>query len=142
MQSWMRGAARTPSGWRVVVIAVVSLVLGAPVSAEWTSWRGPQLDGVSAETGLVSRWSPDGENLAWKADFVGRSTPVVVDGRVCAIGRYGEKQTAEQLERVACFDADTGELLWDDRYPIYHTTVAFNRAGWASPAADAETGYL
>ncbi len=142
MQSWMRAAARPPSGWRVVAIAVVALVLGAPAAAEWTFWRGPELNGVSAETGLVSRWSLDGENLAWKADFTGRSTPVVVDGRVCVIGRYGQKQSIEQLERVACYDADTGELLWDDRYPIYHTTVAFNRAGWASPAADAETGYV
>ena len=120
MQSEMRGAARAR---RVVPIAVLALVVTAPTFADWGFWRGPDLDGVSSETGLVSTWSPDGENLAWKVDFVGRSTPVVVDGRVCAIGRHGEKETVEQAERVACFDAASGKLLWDDRYPIYHLSL-------------------
>ena len=76
-------------------------MLAVPVSAfgaDWTFWRGPDRNGTSPETGLISNWSPEGENLLWHAEFVGRSTPVVVDGRVCVIGRYGEKETIEQLE--------------------------------------------
>jgi outer membrane protein assembly factor BamB len=135
--------SRRPIACLAAAVAAAALAVAAPTRADdWTFWRGPDQVGVSGETGLVSSWSPEGENLAWKADFVGRSTPVVVDGRVCVIGRHGEKETVEQLERVACFDAGTGDLLWDDRYPIYHTTVAFNRAGWASPAADPATGYV
>jgi len=138
-----RRASVARSALVALTVVATALVVAAPARADgWTFWRGPDQRGVSGETGLVSSWSPEGENLAWKVDFVGRSTPVVVDGRVCAIGRHGEKQTVGQLERVACFDAASGDLLWDDRYPIYHTTVAFNRAGWASPAADPATGYV
>jgi outer membrane protein assembly factor BamB len=105
---------------------------------DWPAWRGPQQDGSSTEMGLVSNWSPEGENLLWKADFIGRSTPVVVDGRVCVIGRVGEE--IHRQERVACFDAENGALLWEDRFNVYHTTVPFNRVGWASLAADPVTG--
>ena len=70
---------------RLVAIGLCGLTLGgATVASEWTFWRGPAGDGVSDETGLISSWSPEGENLVWMAEFTGRSTPVVVDGRVCA----------------------------------------------------------
>lgn len=136
---------RRPNGPAVIRVLAILAVLAAPVAdfgADWTFWRGPDQQGRSDETGLISTWSPGGENLLWHAEFIGRSTPVVVDGRVCAIGRYGKKETVEQLERVSCFDAASGALLWDHRYPVYNTTVAFNRTGWASLAADDETGYV
>ncbi len=42
------------------------LALGSvSVSANWPAWRGPTLDGVSAETNLPLKWSPS-ENIAWK----------------------------------------------------------------------------
>ena len=44
-------------------------------AADWPSWRGPAQTGVAAETDLVASWSPTGENLVWRADFTGRSTP-------------------------------------------------------------------
>lgn len=119
---------------------VLALLAGTAVAGDWTFWRGPSWDGVAEADGLVSTWTVDGENQVWRADFIGRSTPVVIGDRVCVIGRYGVKETIEQLERVACFDAADGSIVWDDRYPVYHTTVAFNRAGWASLAADPETG--
>ena len=122
-----------------VLFALVWLTV-APVASEWTHWRGPAQNGTSDETGLVSTWSLEGENLLWHADFIGRSTPVVLDGRVCAIGRFGTG--IDRQERVACFGAADGKLLWEDRFNVYNTTVPFNRVGWASLAADAETGYV
>ena len=43
---------------------------------------------------------------------------------------------------AACFDAGSGEKLWEKRWPVYHTTVPWNRVGWPNPALDPETGYL
>ena len=117
------------------------LVLGlatAPARAQWTYWRGESHDGVASAKGLISSWSPEGENLIWTQEFIGRSTPVIVDGRVCAIGRIGEG--IDRQERVACFDAGDGRMLWEHRFNVYLTTVPHNRVGWASLAADAETG--
>lgn len=116
------------------------LISSALPAAEWPQWRGPFHDGTSPETGLVSEWSKEGENLAWRVDFTGRSTPVVFDGKVCANGRVGEDQTRQGM--VACFDAGTGRLLWEHRYPVYHTTVPWNRVGWANVAGDPESGLL
>ncbi|HSF42294.1 MAG TPA: PQQ-binding-like beta-propeller repeat protein [Thermoanaerobaculia bacterium] len=125
------------SKWSFVLLA---LLAGSPVAAaEWPNWRGPGQKAVSAETGLVSKWSPQGENLAWHAkDLIGRSTPVVFDGRVCANGRAGEK--IDMHEVVACYDAGTGKELWRKRLDVYHTTVPFNRVGWANVVGDPETG--
>lgn len=119
-------------------VLLIGAGLGVAAASEWAHWRGPAQTGASSETGLVSEWSIDGKNLAWKADFIGRSTPVVLDGRVYVIGRVG-KDITEQ-ERVACFDAKTGDLLWEHRWNLFHTTIPFNRVGWASLTGDTETG--
>ncbi|MCP3978837.1 MAG: PQQ-binding-like beta-propeller repeat protein [bacterium] len=113
---------------------------GGEEQANWTYWRGPTFNGVSDATGLVSSWSPEGENLAWMQPFTGRSTPVVVDGRVCANGRTGDDSTKQEI--VACWDADSGDPLWEDKFNVYNTTVPFNRVGWASLAADPETSRI
>jgi outer membrane protein assembly factor BamB len=130
---------------RISVVAGVALACAAiavsPVGAEWTAWRGPDQTGVAKASGLPSTWSKDGTNLAWSAPFVGRSTPVALDGQVCAIGRTDEEKITRQ-EVVACWDAKTGAKRWEHRFPVYHTTVPYNRAGWANLAADPETGTI
>ena len=122
------------------IVASLILILagaGRPGSAaEWHGWRGPTQDGVSTETGLISSWSVDGENLIWVADLIGRSTPVILDGRVCANGRVGEGITKQEV--VACYDAGTGKKLWEHRFNLFHTTVPFSRVGWANLAGDPE----
>ena len=114
--------------------------LNDALAADWPSWRGPNQTGSSSQTGLISSWSLDGNNLLWKADFIGRSTPIVLNNRVYVIGRIGMDITEQ--ERVACFDAETGILLWDHRFNVFHSTIPFNRLGWTSLAGDTETGYI
>lgn len=120
--------------------AILSALLGTAAvhAGEWTFWRGPYQNGVSPETGLVSSWSREGQNLIWRRDFTGRSTPVVFDGRVCANGRAGEGDLRQEV--VACWNAENGDPLWERRFTVYHTAVPWNRVGWSSLAADAETG--
>lgn len=122
------------------LVALLALCATAAGAGEWTHWRGPHQTGVSPETGLIDSWSKDGNNLIWRDDFVGRSTPIVVDGRVCAIGRVGEDITRQ--ETVVCWDAGTGERLWERRFNIVSTAVPWNRVGWASMAADPVTGFI
>lgn len=122
---------------------VLALLLGstsAAIAEDWPHWRGPQHTGVSEATGLITSWSTEGENLLWRRDFIGRSTPVILGGRVFVMGRGGDQQDRREL--VAAFDAKTGDPLWEHTVPNSNTTVPYNRAGWASLAADVETGYL
>ena len=45
-----------------------------------------------------------------------------------------------QQERLMCFNADTGKLLWEHRYNLFTSDVPPHRIAWASPAVDPATG--
>lgn len=132
-------ATRTPSLLVLATFAVTTFIASS-ASAEWTHWRGPNQNGTAPDKGLIATWSKDGENLLWRADFTGRSTPAVFDQRVCAIGRVGEDISRQEI--VACWNADTGKRLWEHRHTVHNTDVPWNRVGWAGVAGDSETGYL
>ncbi|HEX6185696.1 MAG TPA: PQQ-binding-like beta-propeller repeat protein [Pyrinomonadaceae bacterium] len=107
-------------------------------AADWAEWRGPARDGISREKGLPAKWSPAGENLAWKAPYGGRSTPVVMANRVYL---WNGAERGERLqERLMCLDADTGKVLWEKRFNVYLSDIPSHRVGWASPVGDPETG--
>jgi outer membrane protein assembly factor BamB len=115
------------------------LVLSTPVLAnDWAEWRGPARDGISLEKGLPVKWSPTGDNLAWKVPYGGRSAPIVMGNRVFLQNTAGKGELEQ--ERVMCFNADTGKLLWEHRFNIYLSDVPPHRVGWASPVGDPATG--
>ncbi len=134
----MRNLNRTILPFLCLLTALVAT--GISSAADWSNWRGPMVNGTTTETGLISHWSQDGENLIWRQDFTGRSTPVALLGRVCANGRVGEG--IDRQEMVACFDAETGKRLWEHRFNVYQTTVPWTRVGWANVTGDPETGYI
>jgi outer membrane protein assembly factor BamB len=107
-------------------------------AGDWAEWRGPARDGISPEKNLPTKWSPAGDNLAWKAPYGGRSTPIVVGDHVYLQNTAGKGETLQ--ERVMSFNADTGKLLWEHRFNIYLSDVPPHRVGWASPVGDPSTG--
>ena len=120
--------------------ALVSGTIAGTNAANWPEWRGPSRDGRSAETGLPEKWSPQGENLAWKVPYGSRSSPVAFGNRIyinTVVGDLGHTQ-----ERLAALDADTGKLLWERRFSVYLSDVPQHRAAWASPAVDPATGNI
>jgi outer membrane protein assembly factor BamB len=127
--------------WRVAVAAIVIAAgAGVLVAADWPEYRGPARDGRSAETGLPEKWSPSGENLAWRVPFGGRSGPIVVGNRLYLQNIAGD--VASTQERVMCLDVDTGKVVWERKFSVYLSDVPQHRVGWASPAADPETGNI
>jgi len=107
---------------------------------DWAEWRGPNRDGVSTEKNLPVKWSPTGDNLAWRAPYGGRSAPIVMGDRVYLQNTAGKGETEQ--ERVMCFNADTGKLLWEHRFNVYLSDVPPHRVGWASPVGDPSTGNI
>ena len=105
---------------------------------DWPFWRGPSGTGVSDEKGLVNSWSPEGENLIWKAEYTCRSTPAVFRGRLYFIGGVGDG--ARSQEGVTCLDANTGRIVWQDRFNVFLVNVQQSRVGWADICVDPETG--
>jgi outer membrane protein assembly factor BamB len=114
------------------------LALSLIAASDWAEWRGPARDGISTEKNLPSKWSPAGENLAWKAPYGGRSAPIVMGDRVYLQNIAGKGETEQ--ERIMCFNADTGKLLWEHRFNVYLSDVPPHRVGWASPVGDLATG--
>jgi outer membrane protein assembly factor BamB len=107
---------------------------------DWPDMRGPQRDGVSRETGLINSWALNGENFLWRVPYGGRSTPIVMGNRVYLQNPSGRGTNLQ--ERVMALDADTGKVIWEHRFNIYQSDVPPHRIGWASPAADPETGNI
>jgi outer membrane protein assembly factor BamB len=130
--------------WLLLVLPLgLSLAVVLPGAAvvngsDWPEWRGPARTGVSTETGLPSAWSPTGENLAWKAPYGGRSAPVVFGDRLYLQTSSGSGATLQ--ERLMCFNADTGKLLWEHKYNLFTSDVPPHRIAWASPAVDPASG--
>src|SRR5262249_16754054 len=108
--------------------------------SDWPDWRGPSRDGPLCEKGLPTRGSPRGQNLLWKADFGGRSSPIVMNGRVFLFNTAGEGESMQ--ERVVCLDANTGKQIWEHRINVYESDVPPRRIAWAAPAGDPATGNI
>src|SRR5882672_5928554 len=107
---------------------------------DWPEARGPSRDGVSKETGLVEKWALNGQNFLWRAPYGGRSAPIVMGNRVYVQNPSGRGPGLQ--ERVMALDADTGKVVWEYKFNIFQSDVPPHRVGWASPAADPETGNI
>jgi outer membrane protein assembly factor BamB len=80
-----------------------------PQAPEWSQWRGPNRDGISAETGLLQEWPAGGPPLAWKATGggAGYSSFSTSGGRLYTLG------ARDNVEYVMAFDETTGKKVWE-----------------------------
>lgn len=107
-------------------------------SGDWPEIRGPHRDGTSRETGLIDRWNPSGENLLWRAPYGGRSAPIVMGNRVYVQNPSARGENLQ--ERVMALDTETGRVVWEYKVNLFQSDAPSHRIGWASPAADPESG--
>ncbi len=134
---------------QILLLSTIGLGLVLPLAAQgprrvpvgdWPEARGPQRDGSSAETGLIDKWTLNGEGMLWRAPYGGRSAPVVAGNRVYLQNPAG--RGVDLRERVMALDADSGKVVWEYRFNLFQSDVPPHRIGWASPAADPETGNI
>ncbi|MEK6249261.1 MAG: PQQ-like beta-propeller repeat protein, partial [Planctomycetales bacterium] len=130
-----------------VLLTLCMLLVTAPMRAgdplDWPNWRGPQQNGTYQGTGLADAWDPeDGTNVSWKRpDLAGRSTPIVMNGKLYTIVR-SEPGTSREGEKVVCVDAATGKTIWERKFNVYLSDVPDTRVGWSCCVGDPETGYV
>jgi outer membrane protein assembly factor BamB len=79
--------------------------------ADWPQFRGPNRNGISPETGLLSRWTGAGPRRLW-AVHVGQgfSSVAVVGNKVYTVGNY------QNQDYVSCLNAANGKVLWQHKY--------------------------
>lgn len=108
----------------------------SPAATGWLNWRGPAQNGASTETGLPD--SLEGDNLLWTADLAGKSTPVIANGKLYIMGYFGDGP--ELQEAVVCFNAETGQKIWEHGYTDFLSDTIYRRYATSSPTIDPETG--
>ena len=95
------------------ILAAAVIVVGASAASDVTSWpqyRGPELTGISSESGILESWPEGGPKVAWRTPLGdGYSGISVVNAR--AYTMYGNSDG----EFVAAFDTADGKRLWQVR---------------------------
>jgi hypothetical protein len=110
---------------RKYTLCATSLVLLSTTLAaadDWPQWRGPDRDGVWHETGLITEFAGPQIESKWRVPVSnGYSSPTVADGRVYIMDRVAE----HEIERVLCFDAETGAEIWQLGYKCKYTSFGY-----------------
>ena len=111
----------------ILCLAFMVLQSSQVPADDWPQWLGPQRDSVWREDGIVSRFPDKGLDVKWRAKVgLGYSGPAVVDGKVFVMdyvrqsgdinNNPGGRSKLKGRERVLCFDAANGKLLWKHEY--------------------------
>ena len=105
------------------------------VNSDWLYWRGPAGTGVSAQTGLPTDLN---KSLIWSHDIQGGGVPVIAGGKAYQFGYYGV--TDDLQEALVCFDASTGDILWQKRHSDFISDIVYNRYGVGAACVDPASG--
>src|SRR5687768_17093723 len=83
------------------------LSVGNSTSGDWPGFLGPDRNGKSAETGLITKWPVSGPPIVWQT-AIGTSyaAPAIAGGRLYHFARF------ENAARLSCLDAKTGKEVW------------------------------
>ena len=114
--------------WRVIVLVTVLATAVATLGAEnWPQWRGPSLNGISAEKNLPVRWSQT-ENVVWKLALPAwsGSTPIVWGDRIFLSVAEGSQLT------LWCVDRVRGVVRW--KQPLGGGNVRMQKQNMSSPS--------
>jgi outer membrane protein assembly factor BamB len=97
--------------------------------ADWPQFLGPERNGVSAETGLLQRWSTKGPPQLWEKSIgAGFSGPVVAGERLILFHRLADEAVVE------CLHAPTGKEVWAFKYPTdYRDDFGFDEGPRSTP---------
>lgn len=90
---------------------------------DWPDWRGKNRDAVWEESGILEKFDSDALPLKWSAPIgPGYSGPTVSEGKVYVTDRV---ERPEQLERVLCFDEQSGKQLWVHQYESFYQYIGY-----------------
>jgi len=129
----IRFAIRFLKGFFAVALGVI-LAARAGRAADWPQFRGPNRDGSWEERGILESFPKGGVKIRWRrAVGGGFSSPVVAQGRAFVFDVELIKPTAR--ERLHCFDARTGKVLWVYAYEEPYGDWAYVPERGAGPTA-------
>src|SRR6516165_3937780 len=95
------------------------ILFGVPLSlnaqdrgSDWPSFLGPSGTSVSTEKGVIAPWPAKGLRVVWHRQIgTGYGAPAIQNGKLFQFDR------TQNLARLQCLDARTGDLVWTFDYP-------------------------
>lgn len=110
-------------------VSCMPLSQSPPRHGDWPTVFGPDGDSISVESVAVQSLPKTGPPEKYRIEVgTGYSSPVAVDGRFVIQHRIGDE------ELVSCFDIETGEPLWEVRYPTsYECVYEYTNGPYATP---------
>lgn len=96
---------------RFAAVLLLAMLAGIASAADWPQLRGPNHDGISRETGLISEWPEAGPPVLWTRELGSGYSSFAI------VGERGFTQYQTQFGQcVMCLDAASGNTLWEHRY--------------------------
>ena len=93
----------------LVVLTMLALAAKDGQAADWPQFLGPNRDGISAETGLLSEWTDESVAEVWRAEGGGGMSGLAIrDGKLVTLIQNAGRQ------RIVAYDSATGERLWQN----------------------------
>jgi outer membrane protein assembly factor BamB len=114
----MNRKAFTPNGL-LIALVLVFMLSGISFASDWLSWRGPNGNGISTETG----WNPKAltnPKIVWKINVGKGHSCVAVQGNyLYTMGNnpVTSGKDAKHEDVVYCIDNRTGKEIWRYSYP-------------------------
>jgi len=126
---------------RLILLFAVTIAFSSIQAQNWPCWRGPNGDGTSSETNLPVQWDAV-KNVIWKSKVpgVGYSSPIIWEDKLFTLTAL--KETQEKV--LLCYNAKTGELLWQKTVIKSPFEGKHNDNSYASgtPATDGKLVYV
>ena len=102
----------------------------------WPNWMGPNLNGVSTESGWSTDWPEEGLPVAWTHQLgTGFSSVSIADGLLYSMGHTRGRET------VWCLDAESGEVVWKRFYDAELNPNLYEGGPGSTPTIDDESVY-
>jgi outer membrane protein assembly factor BamB len=131
-----RSRARVTLLLRLVLAAICTGAVLDGDAADWYRWRGPDLNGISRETGWSTNWPAAGPQQLWRAQVgIGFTSITVADGRAYTMGNRKDRDT------VYCFDAATGREIWKHTYDCKLDPKYYEGGPGGTPTVDGNRVY-
>ena len=100
-------------------------------AGDWPQWRGENRDGVWRQDGLPDKLPATGLKPRWRQNIGGGYSGIAVSGGRVYTLDYHKKP--REVERVLCFDARTGKLLWAHAYPVGYGKMEYGNGPRSTP---------
>lgn len=122
-------------------IAVAACAIALPIQStaaeDWYRWRGPALNGISAESGWSSQWTDGKPKIAWTQSVGTGFSSIVVSGQSAfTIGHRDDQDV------IVCLSVVDGHEVWRYSYDAPLDDRDFEGGPTSTPTVDGDRLYV